>query len=112
MKDCLFCKIIAGEIPSKKIYEDALCYAFLDIEPQAPEHFLVIPKEHIDCAGDIGPENSALAGHIFEVIARLARERGCEDFRVVSNSGERAGQSVKHLHFHVLSGRDFAWPPG
>lgn len=113
MSDCLFCKIAAGEIPSKKVYEDELVYAFYDIAPQAPVHFLVIPKAHIPSAAAVTPENSAVVAHIFEVIARLASELGFRDgFRVVSNVGERAGQSVFHLHFHVLAGRDMTWPPG
>lgn len=110
--DCLFCKIIAGEIPSKKLYEDDDCYAFADIDPQAPTHFLVIPKEHIDSAACVTPENSAVVARCFEVIAKVAKKLGCESFRVVSNCGEQAGQSVMHLHFHVLSGRTLAWPPG
>ena len=112
MNDCLFCKIIAGDIPSKKLYEDDLCYAFYDIDPQAPVHFLVIPKEHIPSCGAITLENSPVVAHIFEVISKLAKELGFTDFRVVSNCGEQAGQSVPHLHFHVLSGRDMTWPPG
>lgn len=112
MSDCLFCKIVAGEIPSKKLYEDDLCYAFYDIDPQAPTHFLVIPKQHIPSAAAVTRENSAVVGHIFEVIAKLTRELGLESFRVVSNIGEQAGQSVFHLHFHVLAGRDMTWPPG
>ena len=112
MSDCLFCKIIAGEIPSNKVYEDETCIAFYDIAPQAPTHFLVIPKEHIVSAGAVTEENSAVVGHIFAVIAKLAKELGLESFRVVSNCGEQAGQSVFHLHFHVLSGRDMTWPPG
>ncbi len=110
--NCLFCKIIKGEIPSKKVYEDDLCYAFYDIDPQAPVHFLVIPKAHIRSCGEITRHNSALVGHLFEVISKVAKELGVEDFRVVSNCGERAGQSVHHLHFHVLGGRDMTWPPG
>ncbi len=112
MEDCLFCKIAAGEIPSDCLYQDDLVYAFKDIAPQAPVHFLVIPREHIDSAAAIGEENSAVVAHAFEVIARLAREQGLEGFRVVSNVGESAGQTVHHLHFHVLSGRDMTWPPG
>ncbi|MEG1658398.1 MAG: histidine triad nucleotide-binding protein [Oscillibacter sp.] len=112
MSDCLFCKIAAGEIPSSKVYEDALCYAFNDIAPQAPTHFLVIPKTHIGSVSEIGSDNSAVVAHIFEVIAKLTRELGLESYRVVSNIGEQAGQSVPHLHFHVLSGRDMTWPPG
>ena len=112
MSDCLFCKIIAGDIPSNKVYEDDLCYAFNDIAPQAPVHFLVIPKEHIASVAGVNAENSAVVAHIFEVIAGLTNEKGIESYRVVSNIGEQAGQSVPHLHFHVLSGRDMTWPPG
>lgn len=112
MSDCLFCKIAAGDIPSSKIYEDEVCFVFHDIAPQAPTHFLVIPKAHIASAAEITPENSAVTAHIFEVIARTAREMGIDSYRVVSNVGEQAGQSVPHLHFHVLAGRDMTWPPG
>ncbi|EOQ39704.1 histidine triad nucleotide-binding protein [Butyricicoccus pullicaecorum] len=110
--DCLFCKIAAGEIPSKKVYEDDLCYAFYDIDPQAPTHFLVIPKAHIASVSEVTPENQAVVGHIFSVIAQITKDLGLESYRVVSNIGEQAGQSVFHLHFHVLSGRDMTWPPG
>lgn len=110
--DCLFCKIAAGEIPSKKVYEDDRVYAFYDIDPQAPTHFLVIPKQHIASVAAVDVSNSAVVAHCFEVIAKLAAELGMENFRVVSNIGEQAGQSVFHLHFHVLSGRDMTWPPG
>ena len=112
MSDCLFCKIIAGDIPSNKVYEDDLCYAFNDIAPQAPAHFLVIPKAHIASVAGVNAENSAVVAHIFEVIAKLTKEKGIESYRVVSNIGEQAGQSVPHLHFHVLAGRDMTWPPG
>ena len=112
MSDCLFCNIVAGEIPSNKVYEDDLCYAFYDIDPQAPVHFLVIPKEHIQSVSAVNAENCAVVGHIFQVIAQLAKELGLDSYRVVSNIGEQAGQSVLHLHFHVLSGRDMTWPPG
>ncbi|MCI8870856.1 MAG: histidine triad nucleotide-binding protein [Lawsonibacter sp.] len=112
MSDCLFCKIAAGEIPSEKLYEDELCCAFSDIDPQAPTHFLVIPKAHIPSAAEISPENSAAAAHILEVIAKVARDQGLESYRIVSNIGPQAGQSVPHLHFHVLAGRDMTWPPG
>lgn len=112
MSDCLFCKIVAGDIPSKKVYEDELCYAFYDIDPQAPVHFLVIPKEHIQSVSQVNEANAATVGHIFAVIARLAGELGLESYRVVSNIGAQAGQSVAHLHFHVLGGRDMTWPPG
>jgi histidine triad (HIT) family protein len=112
MSDCLFCKIVAGEIPSSKVYEDNVCYAFNDIAPQAPTHFLVIPKTHIASVSGINAENSAVVAHIFEVIAKITAEKGIESYRVVSNIGEQAGQTVPHLHFHVLSGRDMTWPPG
>ena len=112
MDNCLFCKIAAGDIPSKKAYEDDLCLAFYDIDPQAPVHFLVIPKAHIGSVAEVTADNSAVVAHIFEVIAKLTKEMGIESYRVVSNIGEQAGQSVRHLHFHVLSGRDMTWPPG
>lgn len=113
MSDCLFCRIANGEIGSSTVYEDDLVYAFNDIDPQAPTHILVIPKKHIASCGAITPENSAIVSHIFEVIAKIADKQGFSDgFRVVSNCGESAGQSVKHLHFHVLAGRDMTWPPG
>lgn len=112
MNDCLFCKIIAGEIPSKTLYEDDKVYAFYDIEPQAPTHFLVIPKEHIACAADITAQNSAIVGYCYEVIAKLVKQLDIMSYRVVTNCGEAAGQSVFHLHFHVLAGRDMTWPPG
>ena len=112
MDNCLFCKIIAGDIPSNKVYEDELCYAFYDIDPQAPTHFLIIPKAHIPSVSAVNEENQATVGHIFAVIAQLAAQLGLDSYRVVSNIGEQAGQSVFHLHFHVLSGRDMTWPPG
>ena len=112
MSDCLFCKSAAGEIPSNKVYEAELVYAFYDIDPQAPTHFLVIPKAHIGSCGEISPENSAVVAPAFEVIAQVTKDLGVTDFRVVSNCGEQAGQSVHHLHFHVLAGRDMTWPPG
>ena len=112
MNDCLFCKIAAGEIPSKKVYEDELCLAFYDIDPQAPVHFLVIPKAHIGSAAEITAENAQIVAHIFTVIAETTKKLGLESYRIVSNIGEQAGQSVHHLHFHVLSGRDMTWPPG
>ncbi len=111
--DCLFCKIAAGEIPSRKVYEDEQIFVFYDIEPQAPVHFLVIPKRHISSVGEITPENSQIVAHIYEVIAKLSQDLKLENgFRVVTNCGEEAGQSVPHLHFHVLAGRSLAWPPG
>ena len=103
--DCLFCKIIKGEIPSNKVYEDDMVYAFHDISPIAPVHFLVIPKEHISGAAAVTPENSAVIAHIFEVIAKVTAEMGLEGgYRVITNNGDDAGQTVKHLHFHILGG--------
>ena len=92
MQDCLFCKIAGGEIPSKKVYEDDVCYAFYDIDPQAPTHFLVIPKQHIASVSEVTVENATIVGHIFSVIAKLSKELGLESYRVVSNIGEQAGQ--------------------
>ena len=112
MSDCLFCKIANGEIPSNKVYEDAVCLAFRDIDPQAPTHFLVIPKAHIASCAQVNEDNAALVGHMFTVIAKVAKEQGLDSYRVVSNCGEQVGQSVPHLHFHVLGGRDMTWPPG
>ncbi|WP_409968829.1 histidine triad nucleotide-binding protein [Bengtsoniella intestinalis] len=110
--DCLFCKMAAGDIPVNKVYEDDVCIAFHDIAPQAPTHFLVIPKAHIGAVSEVTEENSAIAGHLLAVIAKVSKELGLESYRVVSNIGESAGQSVFHLHFHVLGGRDMTWPPG
>lgn len=112
--DCLFCKIIAGEIPSKKAYEDDKVYVFHDIEPQAPVHLLVIPKEHIASANEITPGNAAVVGHCYAVIAQLAKELGFAEngYRVVNNCGKDGMQTVQHLHFHVLAGRTMQWPPG
>lgn len=113
MDNCLFCKIARGEIPSSKVYEDETVFAFNDIDPQAPVHILIIPKEHIKSAAEINASNSAVVAHIFETAAKIAKDKGLDDgFRIVSNCGDSAGQSVKHLHFHLLSGRDFTWPPG
>jgi len=111
--DCLFCKIAAGDIPSTKVYEDAEMLAFRDIDPKAPTHILLIPKAHIASAAELTAENSALAGRILAKAAELAKaEDLCEGYRLVTNIGDAAGQSVKHLHFHLLGGRDFGWPPG
>jgi len=112
MSDCLFCKIAQGQIPSNKVYEDELCLAFYDIDPQAPTHFLVIPKVHLASVAQINEDNAAVVAHIFAVISKVTAQLGLESYRVVSNIGQQAGQSVPHLHFHVLSGRDMTWPPG
>ena len=104
---CIFCKIIAGEIPSTKVYEDETVFAFRDINPQAPTHILVVPKSHIGSVAEITAENSAVVAHIFEVIAAIAEKEGLgKGYRVVSNCGPDARQSVQHLHFHILGGRE------
>ena len=106
MSNCLFCKIIAGEIPSTKVYEDETVFAFRDIAPQAPTHVLVVPKAHIESCNGITAENSAVAAHIFEVIPQIAAAEGLANgYRVVSNCGDDGCQSVKHLHFHILGGK-------
>ena len=103
--DCIFCKIINGDIPSKKIYEDEVCYSFLDINPQAKVHALIVPKAHISSVDGIDATNSATVAHIFEVIPKIAAELGLSGgYRVVTNIGEDGCQSVKHLHFHILGG--------
>lgn len=112
--DCLFCKIIAGEIPSTKVYEDETVYAFLDIEPQAPTHIIIVPKLHIASGNDLTDDNAGVVGHIFAVAAKLAKEHGFAEngWRIVNNCGKDGGQTVGHLHFHLLAGRNLGWPPG
>lgn len=107
MDNCIFCKIIRGEIPSKTVYEDEYCYAFGDIAPVAPVHILFVPKEHIASVSDINASNSAVVAKIYEAIAKVAKEMGLDKdgYRVVSNCGENAGQTVFHLHFHLLGGK-------
>ena len=106
---CLFCKIVAGEIPSTKVYEDETVLAFRDINPQAPTHILVIPKTHIPSVDGVTAENSGVVAHIFEVIPAIARQEGLVNgYRVVSNCGPDAGQTVPHLHFHILGGKELA----
>ncbi len=109
MENCLFCKIIAGDIPSTKVYEDETVFAFRDIAPQAPTHILVIPKAHIRSVAEINEETSKVVAHIFEVIPAIAKAEGLENgYRVVSNCGDDAGQTVHHLHFHILGGQKLA----
>lgn len=104
--DCLFCKIIAGEIPSAKVYENEYVYAFKDINPMAPVHVLVVPKEHICCADEINSDNSIYVAKIFEAIPSIAKELGLSNgYRIINNCGEDGCQSVKHLHFHILGGK-------
>ena len=111
---CIFCKIINGEIPSKKIYEDDKVLAFYDISPEAPVHFLVIPKEHIKSVNEINEKNGDIISHIFLVINKLVRELNISEtgYRIVNNCGKDGGQTVDHIHFHVLGQRDLKWPPG
>ncbi|MDR0490536.1 MAG: histidine triad nucleotide-binding protein [Oscillospiraceae bacterium] len=106
MSDCIFCKIIKGEIPSQGVYDDEYVFAFRDITPQAPVHILVVPKDHIESAGEITPENSHLAAKCFEAISQIAKTENLSGgFRVITNTGQDGGQSVPHLHFHLLGGR-------
>lgn len=111
---CLFCKIVAGEIPSDRVHEDDLVIVIEDINPVAPVHQLLMPRRHVESAADLGEEDGELLGHLFAVAARLAREAGLPErgYRIVTNVGPDAGQSVPHLHFHLLGRRRFAWPPG
>lgn len=114
MADCLFCSIAEGKIKAQIVYQDDSVVAFRDISPKAPLHILLIPRKHLAGVLDIEPADSAIIGHIFEVAAQLARDHGIADsgFRVVVNSGPDAGQSVFHLHYHLLGGRQMSWPPG
>lgn len=111
---CIFCKIINGEIPSKKLYEDDKVLAFHDISPEAPIHFLVIPKDHIKSVNELNEKNADIISHIFLVINKLVRELNISEtgYRIVNNCGKDGGQTVDHIHFHVLGQRDLKWPPG
>ena len=113
-ENCLFCKIVKGDIPSTKVYETETVYAFRDIEPQAPHHIIIIPKEHISSTNEINGDNSALIADVFEAAAVIARLEGFADngYRVVNNCGMDGGQTVGHIHFHLLAGRYLQWPPG
>ncbi|WP_291652862.1 histidine triad nucleotide-binding protein [Clostridium sp.] len=112
--DCIFCKIADGEIPSKKLYEDEKVIAFHDISPEAPMHFLVIPKKHIKSVNELNEENSNIISHIFLVINKLVKELNIDEagYRIVNNCGKDGGQTVDHIHFHVLGQRELKWPPG
>ena len=114
MSDCLFCAIVGGKVKANLVYQDDSIVAFKDIAPKAPVHILIIPRKHLVSVSDIAEADRALIGQIFQVAARLAREQGIADsgYRVVVNSGADAGQSVFHLHFHLLGGRQMTWPPG
>lgn len=111
MAECLFCRIVAGEVPAKIVYRDEHAVAFSDVNPKAPLHVLVVPRLHVARLSEL--EDGALGGHLLQAVRRVASEAGYgDDFRVVVNNGESAGQSVWHVHLHVLAGRDFGWPPG
>lgn len=114
VKECPFCNIIQGKLSAKKVYEDDKVFAFRDINPQAPTHILVVPKKHIRSLDELTKEDNSLIGHIFLVCSQIARENGLADFgyRIVANCGTGAGQSVFHIHFHLLGGRRMTWPPG
>lgn len=113
MEDCIFCKIIKGDIPSNKVYEDDTTLAFYDVNPVAPVHILVVPKVHIKSLAEVGDDQLELLGHLQGVIRDLAKKLGLkEGYRVVNNCGQQGGQSVGHLHYHLLGGRNLAWPPG
>lgn len=113
MPDCLFCNMIAGKTPCRKVFEDEQVFVIEDIHPQAPTHVLVIPKKHIRGLKEAKPEDAEIIGHAHLVAAQIARERGIEDgYRTVYNVGARSGQSVFHLHLHLMGGRDMKWPPG
>ena len=112
MSDCIFCRIASGEVPSKKVFEDDRIVAFEDVSPKAPTHVLVIPREHVARLSETSPAQEALLGALASRAAAIARERGLSDFRLVVNDGAGAGQSVFHLHFHLLGGRPMTWPPG
>ena len=111
MSECVFCKIVAGKIPSRKVFENERILAFEDINPQAPTHILLIPKKHVESVND-GASDPALLGEIVSRSAAIAAERGVPEFRLVTNTGREAGQVVFHLHFHLLGGRRMGWPPG
>ena len=113
MNDCLFCKIIKGDIPSTKVYEDEFVYAFLDIDPQAPFHAVIVPKIHIKSADEINGENSMYIAKIFEAVAKIAKAENLQNgYRVVNNCGADGGQTVGHIHFHLLARINLQWPPG
>ncbi|MGA9060672.1 MAG: histidine triad nucleotide-binding protein [Terracidiphilus sp.] len=110
---CIFCKIVAGEIPSTAIHQDELTYAFADINPRAPVHVLVVPREHIGSLDEAGADKRALLGHLLWAAAEIARKKGLANgYRVVMNTGQDGGQTVDHLHLHLMGGRQMTWPPG
>ncbi len=110
---CLFCKIVEGSIPSTAVYQDDLGYAFADLNPKAPVHVLIVPREHIGSIDEAGQDKRALLGHLLWAAAEIARKKGLTDgYRIVLNTGDDGGQTVEHLHLHLLGGRSLTWPPG
>ena len=114
MKDCLFCRIISGDIPCQKVHEDELCLAIVDIKPQAPQHILIIPKKHIATTNDIAEEDTMLIGHLFQAAKKITAELNLQQdgYRLVFNCNQHGGQEVYHIHLHLLAGRQMTWPPG
>ncbi|OFI07186.1 HIT-like protein [Clostridium acetireducens DSM 10703] len=114
MSDCIFCKIVKGEIPSEKVYEDDIVYAFKDISPEAPVHVLIIPKKHISNLNELKQEDENIIAHVFMIAKKLVKEFKIDEkgYRIVTNCGEDGGQTVNHIHFHLLGGRVLQWPPG
>jgi histidine triad (HIT) family protein len=114
MENCIFCSIREGKIPSQKVYEDEYVFAFKDINPEAPIHILIIPKQHISSINELEEDNAYVVGHIYLAAKKLAKELGVDEsgYRVVANCGKAAGQTVYHIHFHLLGGRNLKWPPG
>jgi histidine triad (HIT) family protein len=114
MKDCIFCKIVKGEIPCSKVYEDDKVLAFNDINPEAPVHVLIVPKTHVQSIMDLKEDEYQLIGHVFKVVSKIAKDLKVDEkgFRIVNNIGEDGGQTVPHVHFHLLGGRALQWPPG
>ena len=113
-QDCIFCRIASGEIPAQTVYTDDQCIAFRDINPQAPAHLLIIPREHVESLNDVGLRDEGALGHLMRIASRVASDQGLAEsgYRTVINTGAGAGQSVFHLHVHVLGGRPLSWPPG
>jgi histidine triad (HIT) family protein len=114
MAGCVFCQVLSGDIPAELVHDDDVCIAFRDIQPQAPVHVLVVPREHLARISDMAPEHEALVGHLFQVAAQVARQEGISEagYRLVINCGPHGQQAVDHLHVHVLGGRQMTWPPG
>lgn len=114
MDNCVFCKIVKGEIPSNKVYEDDKILSFKDLNPEAPVHVLIIPKKHISSLSEVNDEDAEIIAHIFKTVPKLVKELGIDEggYRIISNCGEDGGQSVPHVHFHLLGGRSLNWPPG